>query len=212
VLIPEAALDDAIGFGGRRGIVALGLPDVGGNIGADVVVNQSRAGAQTLFQIDYRRKLLEFDVDIVERVLGDIAALGDHDHQRFADMADLVLREWHLRAFVENDAFDRGRRHQDRAGLPVGAEVACDVGGDHARPLQGLRNVDLQDFRMRYLAAQQSGMQHPRQLDVVDKQRLAGEKPAVFVALDRFAECASGHSGQPRIRIAAASTASTMFW
>ena len=65
---------------------------------------------------------------------------------------------------------------------------------------------------MRHLAAQERGVQHPRQLDVVDEQGLAGEKPAVLVALDRFSEGAGGHDGQPRIRFAAAITASTMFW
>ena len=31
-------------------------------------------------------------------------------------------------------------------------------------------------------------MQHPRQMDIVDKQRLPGEQAWVFVAFDRFSE------------------------
>ena len=68
------------------------------------------------------------------------------------------------------------------------------------------------DPGMRDLAAQERGVQHARQLDVVDEQRLSGQKLAVLVALDRFAESAGGHDCQPRIRSAAVSTASTMFW
>src|ERR1700733_5293946 len=65
---------------------------------------------------------------------------------------------------------------------------------------------------MRDLAAQERHVQQSRQFDVVNKQGLAGEKPAVFIAFDGFAECAGRHSRQPRIRSAAAITASTMFW
>jgi hypothetical protein len=82
-------------------------------------VDQRRSRTQASFQVDHRRKLIEFDIDIVECVLGNVTVLGDHDHQGLADMADLVFGQWNLGPFVENDAFDRRRRHQDRAGLPV---------------------------------------------------------------------------------------------
>ena len=98
VLVEEAAFDDAIGLGGGGGIIALGLPHMRGDVGADVVVHQRRAALQAFFEIDHCGKLLELDVDIVECVLGEIAALGDHDRQRLADMADLVLGERHLGA------------------------------------------------------------------------------------------------------------------
>jgi hypothetical protein len=160
-------------------------------------VNQRGSGFQALFEIDHGRQLLELDVDIVERVLGDISACGDHDGEGFADMANLVLGERNLRPLVENDTGNRGRGHQQRAGLPVITEVVGGVGGDHARSLQGLRNIDLQDSRMRDLAAQQRRMQHPRQFDVIDEQRLAGEKPAILVALDRFSERAGRHGLAP---------------
>ena len=197
VLIPEPPLDDAIGLGRRRCIIALGLADVGRDIGADVVVNQRRSRAETLFHIDHGGKLLEFDVDIVERILGDITALRDHDDQRLADMAGLVLGQRHLGSLVEDDAFDRRRRHQDRAGLPVVAEVAGNIGCDDAGTLQCLENIDLQDSRMRDLAAQKRGVKHPRQFEVIDEQGLAGEKPMVFVAFYGLAEGTSGHVSAP---------------
>ena len=56
---------------------------------------------------------------------------------------------------------------------------------------------------MRDIAAQKRCVQHPGQLDVVDEQRLAGEKPRVLVALDRSAESARRHDDHPRIRLAA---------
>ena len=50
-----------------------------------------------------------------ERVLGEIAALRQHDRQRLADVAHLVLGERHLRALVE----DRARR--SAAAAPAAA-------------------------------------------------------------------------------------------
>ena len=108
-------------------------------------------------------------------------------------MADLVFCQRNLGSLMKDDAFDRGRRHQDRARLPVVTEIARDIGGDDAGSLQGPGNVDLANSRMRHLAAQKRGVQHARQLDVVDEQCLASEKPAVFVTFDRLAESAGGH-------------------
>src|SRR3977135_2583742 len=94
---------------------------------------------------------------------------------------------------VKETPAERGRRYEYRAGLPVVTEVAGDIGGDDTTSLQGFGDVDTNDFCMRNLAAQERNMQHPGQLNVVDKQRLTGEKPAIFIAFDRFAECAGGH-------------------
>ena len=168
--------------------------------------------SEPLFEIDHGGKRLEFDVDIVERVLSNIAALRDHDDQGFADVADLVPGERNLGSLVEDDAGNWWRGDEERAGLPVVAEVVGDIGGDHTGPLQRSRNIDLQDAPVGYLAAQERGVQHAWQFDVIDEQRLAGKQPAVLVAPDRLAEGAGGHDGQPRIRIAAVITASTMFW
>src|SRR6202040_1968524 len=110
-----------------------------------------RPPSEPLFEIDHGRKLVEFDVDIIERVLGDIAALRDHDHERLPDMADLVPGEWNLGSLVEDNAGDRGRRHQYGAGLPVVAEVAGNIGGDDTGALQCSGDVDADDFRMRDL-------------------------------------------------------------
>jgi hypothetical protein len=156
-------------------------------------VNQRRSAGKALFQIDHRGKLLELDIDIVERILRDIAALGDYDHQRFADMTDFALGQRNLGALVEDDAFDRRGRDQQRAGLPVIAEVAGNIGGHHAGTLQRPCNVNLQDSGMCDLAAQKCSVQHARKLDVVDEQSLPGEKPAVLIAFDRLAEGAGGH-------------------
>ncbi len=60
------------------------------------------------------------------------------------------------------------------------------------------------------LAAQKGGMQHPRQFDVVDEQRLAGKQPPILIALDRRSKISRRHQEPDCILPAAAIAASTM--
>ncbi len=151
VVVAEAALDDAVGLGAPP---RHSRPCVCRTCAATLAPRSSwtsaDAGAQRLFQIDHRRQRLELDHDVVERVLGDVAAFGDHDRQRLADVADLVLGERHLRALVEDDARDRRRRHQQRPGLPVVAEVVGGIDGDDAVPRRAPRDTSI--LRMRACA------------------------------------------------------------
>ena len=43
-----------------------------------------------------RRQRLDVDVDGVERILGERGAVGQHDRDRLADIADLVVRDHRL--------------------------------------------------------------------------------------------------------------------
>ena len=65
---------------------------------------------------------------------------------------------------------------------------------------------------MRDLAAQEGNMQQAGQFDVVDEQRLPGQKSSILIAFDRCAEKAGCHGRAACIARAAASMASTMFW
>ena len=123
-----------------------------------------------------RRAAARVDDDIGQRVLGEVAALGDHQRQRLADVPRLVLGERHLGALVEDDALDRRRRHQQRSRLPIVAEIVGGVDGDHAFASPRRRDVDAPHARMRDLAAHKRRVQQARQLDVVDEERLAGEQ------------------------------------
>ena len=97
------------------------------------------------------------------------------------------------RALVEDNARDRGRRHQKRSGFPVIAEIVRDIDGDDAGTLARPGDVDADDLCMRDLAAQERDVQHARQFDVIDEQRLSGQELAIFIAFDRLAEGAGGH-------------------
>ena len=147
-----------------------------------------------------------------QRVFGDIAALGDNDGERLADIAHLVLGETGMRAQIEDDALDRRRRHQQGPGLPEIAEVVRGIGGDNALARQSRGDINRDQLSVRDRAAQQRGIEHAGNFEVVDKQRLAGEELPVLVAADGGAKIAGFTAAHVRIRSAASSTASTMCW
>ena len=210
VIVEKAAADDVLGASARGGIIAAALPDMRCEITRHIVVDRSGRIRQRLFQIDNGRQRIEIDGDIAERILGEVAALRQNHRQGFADMAHFILGERHLRALVEGNVLDRRRRHEQRAGSPILAEVVGGVDGDDAvaRPRGGY--VDRTNPGMRDVAAQKSRVEHPGQLDVVDEQRLAVQQSRVFVASDGSAEISRRHAHYLRSRSAASSMASTM--
>ena len=216
VLVSKAALDDVCGLGGGRGVVAVLLAHMRGDIAAQIVVHQRRTGLERFFEIDDGRQLLDLDGDIGECILGNVAAGGNDNGQRFADIAHLVLGETGVRAQIEHDAVDGRRRHQQRSRLPEVAEIERGIGGNDAVVSQRRRHIDRNQLAVRDRTAQQGGVEHARNFDVVDEQRLAGEELPVLVAADWSAEIAgfqgAHFAAHVRIRSAASSTASTMCW
>ena len=170
---------------------------MGGDIGAHVVVHARRSVGDGLFQIDDGGQLLEVEGDICKRILGDVAALRDHNRQHLADVPHLVLGKRHLGALIEDGAGDRRRRHQQRTGRPIGAEIRGGVDRDHAGAFTRGGNVDRADAGVRDIAAQERRVQHARKLDIVDEQRLAAQESGVLVAFDRCAEAACRHAVSP---------------
>ncbi len=84
----------------------------------------------------------------------------------------------------------------------------------HARKRGGARRVDADDARVRVRGAQQLGVQHPRQHEVVGEPRLTGDLGAAVDAAPRAADDArvGRHSrafaADAAMSAAAASTAS----
>ena len=210
VIVEKAAGDEAIGAGARGGVVAAALPDPGSDIAAHVVMDPRRFIRQRIFQIDDRGQRLEFDGDVGERILGEIAAFREHHRQRLADVADLAFGERHLGALIEGDVLDRRRRDQQRTGRPVITEILGGIDRDDAgaRPRRG--NIDRSNARVRDVAAQEGCVQHSGKFDVVDEQRLTGQQPGVLVAGNRRAEIARGHNVHFCCRSAASCTAWTI--
>ena len=81
------------------------------------------------------------------------------------------------------------QRHADE-GLAARIDVRRGQhGGDARRGLRGL-DIDGKDFRMRMRAPHEAGMQHARQLDVVDIAAVPAEQPFELAAWDARADAA----------------------
>ena len=131
------------------------------------------ASVERTFQIDDGGQSVEIDRDVGERILGKVAALRQHHGQRLADVTDLVLGERHLGALIEGDVGDRRRRHEQRPGGPIIAEVLGGIDRDDALARARRRDVDRTDAGVRDIAAQERRVQHAGKFDVVDEQCLA---------------------------------------
>jgi hypothetical protein len=88
---------------------------------------------------------------------------------------------------------DRRRRHQQRPGLPVGAEVGRRMDRDDAGPCARGLDIDAADAPVRDRAAQEGRMHHVGKCNVIDEQRPSGKETPVFVAFDRGAKILCRH-------------------
>ena len=166
--------------GARRVVVAFLLDDVRSAVGLELLVDQRGAAPQRRLEVHERLERLDVDGDVRERVFGHVAALG-HDHgDRLAHVAGLVLDQRHLGAGVEHEARDRRRGDEQRAGLPVIAEVVGRVHRDDARAPPCRGDVDAAQSCVGVLAPQERHVQHAIELHVVHEERAAREEPRVL--------------------------------
>ena len=111
-VVPEAALDHRVSalLGAR--VVTLSLDRMGRDVRGQVLVHSRCSFRERGLEVDDRGERLRLHHDVVQRVLGQVAALR-HDHgHRLADVAQLLFCEWDLRAGVEHEPRDRGGRHE----------------------------------------------------------------------------------------------------
>ncbi len=193
VLISEAAFDLERGGLARRGIIPLGLYDMRGNIGTDILVHQRGAALEGSFEIHYGCERFVFNLNIGKRIFRDVAARGQYHHDRLAGESDLVLRERKVGALVECNSLDRRGGDEQGAGLPIIAEVGRCVDRHDARTLPGLRHVDRMDPRMGIRTAHESHVEHEGQIDIVDVEGLARQEAWIFIALDALADILQSH-------------------
>ena len=167
--------------------IALGGGKLGDQIGSELLVHERCSAAQAVLGIDHRRQRVKFSLYQRRRVLGGMAALGDHHREGFADMAHLVggeqgllrvedavahrrapfggqrnLMVWHVRQQLRQRDPAHGKHHP---------------GGGASR-----RQIDRADARMRQRAAHESRVEHARKLDVVDILSLAEQQSGVLPA------------------------------
>jgi hypothetical protein len=166
-----------------------------GEIVGRLAVREQRVARKRLGAIRRCRQRLEIDGHQRSRILGEIAAVGNDDCDRLADEAGFVPGE----AIRHEDLFDRRARHQKRHCLPLHGFRQVSVGEHrvHAGQSQRRALVDATDRGVRVGAAQHHGMEHAREVDIVDIAAAAGEQVRVFLALDACAEPFRAHQRSP---------------
>src|SRR5262245_19054061 len=75
----------------------------------------------------------------------------------------------------------------------MGGNILQGEDSHHTRYGERSRGVDSRDPGVRLRAAQDSGVEHGRELDVVDERGLASKKPDVFPTPDRSGDISLGH-------------------
>ena len=167
----------AAGGGAERALGVAGfVHEGGGDIAGRVRVELRRARRQGRFHGRDRGQRAVIDLDQLGEILGPIAILGDHQGHGLADeahpvgrqqlrhgLADAGMAEARDQRLVDEGQIARGQ-HQQRAGRQ---RSVC---------------IDTTDLGMRHRTADEGGMDHAVEMDVVGEARPPGEKALVFDA------------------------------
>ena len=170
--------------------LAHALDDVGGDVVAQLVVDQRGAGRERGRRGGDDGQGVVLDLDEIARVLGERARLGHHGRDHLADVANLRDGQRVAHAVADGGA-RHGARHAGRPGLlDVG-----DVGGRHHRQHAGQRqrggDVDAPHAGVGVGAPHHGGVRHARHLEVVDEGAAPGQQARVLPPRDRRADVAA---------------------
>ena len=229
---PQPIGNDHVGLGEVPLDVAEVEGALVGAVRAEAVVHEGSTVVERPLRVDHRGQLLVLHLDERQRVLGEVAAVGDDHRDALADIADLVHGQAPpgVRGRVRTEV---GQRVAQLGGLRAGDHRV------HPRGGQRLDGVDGGDRRVRVRAPQDRGVKHAGQGHVTDVAPAPAQELRVLDAPDRLADplapflvradgrgCSvhlGGHrfasvglvgsqGSSTRIRAAAAQTASVMNW
>ena len=203
---PEFLAQHEVG-GGEGGLDVSAL--VGGaasDVGIGVVVDQRRARLRRRNEIDRRHIGHIVDLDQFQRVLGEIAAVGDHQRHRLAGEARLAGCQRLMGARMD----EAGVLVEQRHGRVGRAQVLVGDQRMHAGERERGGGIDERKSGLGVGAAQHGGVQHVGQADVVDEARAPGEQARILASLDRLPDQPRGHVSSPCITAAARRTAATI--
>ena len=158
----------------RAADVAVRMPEAQQHVVWRVIVEERLACAR----LQQRRQLLVVDQHVLDCVSGLRRRLRDDDRDRLTNVTHTVRREDGMR-----DAPDLGiLRRGDRKSADAVRDVGTREREMDARQRTRRVGVDSKHARVRIVAADKRGVQHPRQAQVVDELRLALGEPSVLEA------------------------------
>jgi len=174
------------GEGGVHRFALADLP-VEGHVAGRLFVDRGSAAFESGHDVGHGVERFVVDGDPVGGVACEVAVLGDDDGHRVADVADRVGGDHRVRRRLEIRQQPADGHHARDAG---GRDVARREHGENAGQGFGGGGVDAADAGMRVRTANDRGMRHALDLQVVGVLAAAGDEGRVFPALDRGAEYA----------------------
>ncbi|MGY3471566.1 hypothetical protein ACVW0I_008437 [Bradyrhizobium sp. LM6.11] len=153
-----------------------------------------RAGLDRCVDVGDRGQLFVVHDHGFGRVAREVFALGDHDCDGLADEAHRLRRHRRPCAHLHRAAVLGGDGPAaDQVPDLVVDDLLSREHRDHARHLQGGGGIDPLHLGMRVRAADEMGVGHALQFDVVDVAALAGNETLVFLAHDARANAFNTH-------------------
>ena len=158
-----------------------------GDIGAQGLVDRYRVLIRSLGWVEDGRERLVLHLDLLDGVTGDVALGGDDASNGLADEEGLAMGQGGKVGNVEGV-------HLPFLELPslqasyLAFQVCSGYHHLNTGHLTGLGGVDGLDNGMGVRAAQESGVRHAGQLDVVNVLALSGDETGVFEPLNRLAD------------------------
>ena len=161
-------------------------------------VQLRRARGDRRLDIGGDGKLFVDDGDGFRRIARLIAGLGDHHRDRLPDEAHGLRRHRRPRAHLHRRAV-LGMDHPaaDQIADLVIDDLLAGQHIDHARHSLGRVGIDSLDLGVGVRAADERGVGHAVQADVVDIAALAGDETLVFLAHDASADTFDAHIYSP---------------
>src|SRR5690242_18933776 len=111
-----------------------------------------------------------------------------HNGDGFAHMADCSCGKGNLGPLVKNRVLERGWQQEERARLPISAQIRCCVKRHYSGQRLSFGSIDGMKQDMGIVAADKGNVQHARLMDVVGKDSLSGQEARIFVATDWLAK------------------------
>ena len=150
-----------------------------GRVGPKVLMDQRRALFDGLLHVGDHVEWLVIHVYVFQGILRRVA-VARHDHRhRVTHMVNLVLGDGPVVGHLEVFGYLPAAGDRDR---PLVRQVLAGERRYHTGLLEGRRDVDVRDLRVREGAAQQREVQHARQLHVVGIGALSGYEGRILLA------------------------------
>ena len=144
------------------------------DVAVEILMRQRRAGFERIFGVGHAGQGIVFDDDLMGRVFGLGARLGDHGRHRHADAVHRAAGEHRMRGNFHVGQHLRRREIQLRVEIVAGDDQ-LDAGHGF-----GLAGVDGNNFCVRVGTALKCQIEHPRQVNIVGVAALAGDERRIF--------------------------------